>query len=259
MAHKKFCAAFAGMLAMLTLLGWGCVNRTPAIRKVVLISADAEWTVVKKVVPSERIETSPWGEFFMKSIPVGGSDEAIIFFHGGWGKVAAAGSVQYCIDRWDPEYIVNLGTCGGVEGKIKKFETVLVNKTIIYDITEAMGDARQAIDDYSTSLDLTWLKPPYPGPVTKTLMVSADRDLVPREIRGLDSIYQAVAGDWETGAIAYTCARNKKKVLILRGVTDLVSPRGGEAYQHAEVFVDGTDTVMKKLLNDLPLWLEKCR
>jgi hypothetical protein len=43
-------------------------------------------------------------------------------------------------------------------------------------------------------------------------------------------------------------------------VTDLVSPeKGGEAYQHEQVFISGTEKVITKLLANLPLWLAKCR
>ncbi len=237
-----------------------CGGRDTPVDKIVLISANAEWKVVRDYFEGETIERSPWGEYFMMELPSGGSSEQVLFFHGGWGKVAAAGSTQYCIDRWHPGYIINIGTCGGFDGDIRKLDVVLVDKTIIYDIEEAMGDSQEAIRDYSTVIDLSWLGDRFPKPVTKTLLVSADRDIVPAEIARLKTKYHAVAGDWETGAIAYTCARNKQRVLILRGVSDLVHPQsGGEAYQNTSVFVIGTEKVMKKLLEDLPAWLARCQ
>lgn len=237
----------------------GCKPDEDKIQKVILISANAEWTVVLNVFPNETIFNSHWGEYFFKKLRIGDQDETVIFFHGGWGKVAAAGSTQYCIDQWNPKYIVNIGTCGGFDGEIKKFDVILADKTVIYDIAEAMGDSQEAISDYSTAIDLSWLGTDFPTPVKKSIMVSADRDLVPAEIPKLESTYHAVAGDWETGAIAYTCQRNKQRVLILRGVSDLVGfENGGEAYQDKSAFILGTDVVMKKLIKDLPLWLAKC-
>jgi adenosylhomocysteine nucleosidase len=101
-----------------------------------------------------------------------------LFFQGGWGKIAAAAWTQYVIDRWRPKLLVNLGTCGGFEGRIERGEILLVEKTIVYDITEQMGDAQQAIDHYSTEIDLTWLGEPYPLAVQRSLLVSGDRDLM---------------------------------------------------------------------------------
>jgi adenosylhomocysteine nucleosidase len=241
---------------ILTLLLFAACSTSPQSTKiVVLISASAEWRVVKSVSPDEEFNKTPWGEYFEKEIKTTNRKVPVIFFHEGWGKVAAAGATQYAIDRWNPDIMINLGTCGGFEGLVKRFEILLIDKTVIYDIKEAMGDSREAIDDYATDIDLSWLAAP--DSVRKTIMVSADRDLVPEEIESLRQNYGAMAGDWETGAMAFTCKRNKKKLLVLRGVSDLVSRDSAEAYGKPEVFQNGAEVVMKKLLNDLPLWLEK--
>jgi adenosylhomocysteine nucleosidase len=222
-------------------------------KAVVIVSANMEWKAVKAAVPEARMQPTPWGEDFEQTI--GG--ERVVWFHGGWGKVAAAGSAQYAIDRWRPRYVVNLGTAGGFAGAIARHAVVLVDRTVIYDIKEAMGDSAEAIAEYSTSIDLAWLSPPYPSEVTKTLLVSGDRDLVPAEIGELAAKYHAVAGDWETGAIAYTCARNHQRVLILRGISDLVGASGGEAYGDMNAFEAGAAIVMKRLIAELPAWLAR--
>ncbi len=68
--------------------------------------------------------------------------------------------------------------------------------------------------------------------------------------------YGAVAGDWESGAIAYVAARNHVRCLILRGVPDLVGAGGGEAYGNIEVFHERTQAIMHGLLGTLPAGLE---
>jgi adenosylhomocysteine nucleosidase len=223
---------------------------------VVVISANTEWKTVKKRFAKEKYLPSPWGEYFYTSIAAGKSNEKVLFFHEGWGKTAAAGGTQYVIDRFDPEIIINLGTCGGFEGRTEIFDIILVDKTIIYDIKEAMGDSKEAISDYTTEIDLSWLDTlNFPSKVTRSLLVSADRDLVTKEIDELIIQYNAIAGDWESGSIAYVAARNKKKIIILRGVTDIVSASSGEAYNNFSLFEYRTDLVMNKLLDQLPLWI----
>jgi len=88
-----------------------------------------------------------------------------VFLHGGWGKIAAAASAQYAIDRWHPALLVNLGTCGGFAGRVEVGDVVLVERTVVYDIIERMGDPREAIADYATTLDLSWVgaSPPSKG------------------------------------------------------------------------------------------------
>jgi len=236
-----------------------CATPAPATpvevppKAVVIVSANMEWKAVIAAYPGVRREATPWGEMFEQTI----AGERVVLVHGGWGKVAAAGSAQYAIDRWHPRYVVNLGTAGGFAGAIERHAVVLVDRTVIYDIKEAMGDSAEAIADYSTTIDLGWLAEPYPSAVTKTLLVSGDRDLVPAEIGELAAKYQAVAGDWETGAIAYTCARNHQRVLILRGISDLVGATGGEAYGNMTAFEAGAAIVMKRLLDELPAWLAR--
>jgi adenosylhomocysteine nucleosidase len=227
------------------------------VKYAVIISANTEWKMVRKRYPSEIFKNSPWGEYFFKAVNTKPKTIKVLYFHEGWGKVAAAGATQYVIDQFNPQVIINLGTCGGFEGEIERFETILADKTIIYDIKEAMGDSKEAIASYSTEIDLSWLgRENYPVKVKKALLISADRDLIPDELSALRSEYNAIAGDWETGAIAYVCKRNHRKTLILRGVTDLVSSNKGEAYNNFSLFEQRTELVIMRLLDELPLWLE---
>jgi adenosylhomocysteine nucleosidase len=160
------------------------------------------------------------------------------------------------IDRWKPQLLVNLGTCGGFEGRINQGEIILVERTVIYDILEQMTDSRAAIQHYSTELELDWLGKLVPTPVRRGLLVSGDRDIVSGDIASLISKYGAVAADWESGAIAWVARRNATRLLILRGVSDLVSETGGEAYGDYELFVARTRQIMSRLLDVLPPWLD---
>ena len=225
---------------------------------VVIVSADVEWQVVLDQFPQVDPCASPLSPWFVKNVDVGEEARPVLFFHGGWGKIGAAASTQYVIDRWAPELVLNLGTCGGFEGEIEKGTIILAERTVVYDIIEQMGDQAEHIAHYTTDLDLSWLEAPYPQPVRRTLLVSADRDLLAAEIPRLKRDYGAVAGDWESGAIAWVAARHGTRCLILRGVTDLVGGERGEAYDgHIEIFVAGARRVMATLVENLPGWLLK--
>ena len=221
---------------------------------VVLISANVEWQAVRGLLPGIDVQTSPYGEWFY--YPLESAPGPVLFFHGGWGKIAAAASTQYVLDRWQPALLVNLGTCGGFAGEIERGTVVLAERTIVYDIIELMGDFDEHIAHYTTEIDLSWLREPYPQPVRRTLLVSGDRDLMVDEVPHLRQRYGAVAGDWESGAIAWVAQRNKARCLILRGVTDLVGSEGGEAYDgNMQVFVQGTQRVLRGLIEALPAWI----
>jgi adenosylhomocysteine nucleosidase len=224
---------------------------------VVIISANAEWRVVRDFFPACQVSQSPFGEWFSNYFSLEQDvSEPVLFVQGGWGKVAAGASVQFAIDAWRPRLIINLGTCGGFAGEISRREIILVEKTIIYDIYEQMGDPDEHTKRYTTELDSSWIAEPYPIPVIRSLLVSGDRDLFPDEIPMLKTKYGAKAGDWESGAIAWVASKNHTPCMILRGVTDLVGAEGGDAYNgNISYFYRNTELVMRRLLEALPGWL----
>jgi len=193
----------------------------------VIVSADAEWKAVRARLTDARVQPSPYGEWFVRTDPTSGVP--VLFFHGGWGKIAAAGSAQYVIDRFAPALIVNLGTCGGFGDGVTAGEIVLVDQVIVYDIVERMGDPDEAIHDYTTKIDLSRWPAMLRARVRVGHLASGDRDLDPADLARLRDHFHAIAGDWESGSIAWVATRNHVPVLVLRGVTDVIDARGADA------------------------------
>ena len=218
----------------------------------IVISANSEWRALKAFYQPQRVEATPFKETFALSL----SGWDCQFLHQGVGKIAAAAATQYAVDRWQPRLIINPGTCGGIAGKIEAGQVVMAAETLVYDIYERMGDPQEPIEFYTTRHDFSYLRQPYPIEVVQTRLLSADQDLDPHQIPWLVETYQAAAVDWESGAIAWTAARNGRPCLVLRGVTDLVSPEGGESYDLLELYHQRTDQVMPPILESLPAWLE---
>lgn len=216
---------------------------------VVIISAIAEWKAVKEIFPALDIASSPYGD--TAGMKLEGNDLELL--HSGWGKIASAGAIQYVIDQKQPDLIVNLGTCGGFEGAAKLGDIVLVERTFIYDIVELMGDLN-IVDYYASNLDLSFIPEPYPYPVRRGILASADSDLPPAKIAYLKSM-GAIAGDWESGALAWVAKKNGARLLILRGVSDLVNEETGEAYDNLPLFEERTKNIMRILFEQLPDWL----
>ena len=231
---------------------WSEAARPQAVA--VVVSATAEWRALERLVPDQPRLRSPFGEWFALPGDPAGLATAVVY--GGWGKIAAAASAQYVIDRFAPQLLVNLGTCGGLAGEVERGDVVLADETLVYDIVEQMTDPGEAIAAFTTAIDLSWLgAPPYPSPVRRARLVSADGDIVPAQVGALRDRFAAVAADWESGAIAWTAARNGVPCLILRAVSDLVDPSGGEVYDDPAEFERRSLTVMADLLGVLPAWL----
>ena len=214
------------------------------LKIIILISANPEWAAVKPLFPDAEIQQSPFGEFFHTTI----KKKPVTFFYGGWGKISAAASAQYVIDNFNPDLLVNLGTCGGFEGHVEVGAITLVERAISYDIYEQMGDAGAAVEFYTTNIDLSWLPPVEHLPLRRGIFVSGDRDIHPEDIPMLIERYDAFAGDWETAAIAWVAQKSGSKLLVLRGVSDLVSIDGGEAYGNKELFYERTKQIIPSLI-----------
>jgi adenosylhomocysteine nucleosidase len=224
---------------------------------VVLVSANAEWEAVKSLFPDIPVKHSPYGENCHLTLATPGlskgEERHLTLYHSGWGKISSAAVMQYVIDHEAPGLIVNLGTCGGFDGCVRQGDVILVEKTFVHDIVELM-ETDDITPFYASSLDLNWLPEPYPYPVRRGILASADSDLLPERIAFLQS-KGAIAADWESGALAWVAQKNNARLLILRAVSDVVGEQGSDTYGGIEVFRTRCRDIMKQLFDQLPGWL----
>ena len=216
----------------------------PTTRVLIVISANAEWKATRPLFRDIPEQMSPYGTWF--EAPLGG--QRVIFFHGGWGKVSAAGSAQWAIDTFHPELLLNIGTVGGFGHDIAVGDIMMATETIIYDIIERMGDPDEAIADYSTKLDTRAWPARLASRVKPARLISADQDLAADAVDALEAKYHAPVGDWESGAIAYVATHNHVRVMILRAVTDLVTKAGDVTYNNNPQWEVETNKVMGVLV-----------
>jgi adenosylhomocysteine nucleosidase len=222
-------------------------DKASGSRIVVLVSADAEWRPVVEAMRPLALGTTPYGAMFESGV----AGERLRFLHGGWGKTSAAASTEYAISEWRPDLLINIGTCGGIAGRIVHGDTIVVTRAIPYDIEEAMGDAAEAVRARTADLDVRWLDGVLPA-ARRTHLVSGDRDLRPIDVEDLVRRYDAVAADWESAAIAYVASRRGTPLAIVRTVSDLVGTAGGDAIGDLPRFQDAAASVMRRLLDELP-------
>ena len=222
------------------------VPKPPAVPEpIVIVSADAEWAGVRAHFADAKMEATPYGETFERAF----DDRTVRFFHGGWGKIAAAGSAQYAIDRWHPSLVVNLGTCGGLGDAAREGDVILVDQAIVYDIVERMGDAAEAIRAYTVKPEVSRWPALLRSSVRVGHIASGDRDLAPEDVARLREQYGAVAGDWESGSIAWVGAKAGVRVVILRVVTDVVGASGDPTYGAPDEWQTRANAAMGQLID----------
>jgi len=222
---------------------------------VVIISAGAEWRSINPILLGNHKIKTPYPHCVSTNI----GKTPVLFLHSGWGKVASAGATQYAIDWWTPKLLINLGTCGGLAGRVDLGEIILASETVIYDIIEGMSDYHKAIEKYSCKAHLGWLGDELPVPMKKARLLSADRDIRPQDVQMMIDDFDGIAGDWESGALAWVAEKNEVDWLILRGVTDLISPVKGEALSNKSLWEERTSPIMQRLLDMLPWLIDRFR
>ncbi|HBO34723.1 MAG TPA: hypothetical protein DD636_08355 [Anaerolineaceae bacterium] len=229
------------------------MNNFALVPFVVLISANSEWRITKDILQPPQTYSSPVGDWFDAFV----ENHQVVFFHSGWGKTRSAAATQFVIDHWQPDLVINLGTCGGLNGFASLGETLLVTETVQYDIFERMGDRQQAINYYRATLDTDWIGTNLPADTRRVPLASADQDIDYQNFTVLTKDFGVAAADWESAAIAWVLKSNKTKGLILRGVSDIITPTASETDNNYALWRSRVEMIMQRLLQDLPFYLNK--
>ncbi|OGP60999.1 MAG: hypothetical protein A2162_07340 [Deltaproteobacteria bacterium RBG_13_52_11b] len=209
------------------------------------ICSEDEWKHTKSIlgVKKSELRQDLLMEWFVRSL----GKKKYIWYGSGATKTRAAAACQKAIDKWRPDAIVNLGTCGGVSRDIQKLDIVLANKTFQYDVIQRFGKPSvRFVRGLITKLDTSWADLSMVSERLRTgTIASADQDLWGGSRRKLQK-KGILAADWESASIAKVCELNKIKCLILRGVTDIPDDR------QASDFENNTPIVMESLFEILP-------
>jgi adenosylhomocysteine nucleosidase len=212
------------------------------------ICAEKEWPSIKSIfdVPDNRLQFSPFGECF--DYPLGSNE--CKWFHSGATKTRAAAACQYAICTWDPDAIINLGTCGGVAHDVKELDIILANRTIQYDVIERFGELTESFQrDQETIIDVSWAKKCRSPEISHVgAIASADQDLS-LEFRAELQTAKILAADWESASIAKICQLNKIKCLILRGVSDIPQDESSSEHLQDNHYCRNTPKIMERLVN----------
>ena len=170
----------------------------------------------------------------------------------GIGKVSAAITTQAIIDRYNPEYVINAGTCGGTDSSVKIKSYYVVEKCFQFDFdVTAIDDVEIGyIQEYDTVFFPTYTKGL--DDFKKTSLATADRFSNEEKDLRLIAKNGCAIRDMEGAAIAQTCISNKVKFICLKGVTDIYGSgiEGEQFYSNLkEVSIGLADIILKLIEN----------
>ena len=220
---------------------------------VIQICSDSEWKSTKSILKRKGhpLFRQPFGEWF--SYPT--CRQEWIFFQSGAGKTRAAAACQFAHDRWHPNGIINLGTCGGVAEEILKGDIILADRTVQYDCIIRFGKSRGfPYEEMVSKIDTCWVDT---GQVSRRFVrgtiATGDQDLDGQTRKRLQEKsrlgrWNILGANWESGAIAKVAEWNRVRCLILRGVSDIPEPHAAGPDVQSADYEKNTPLIMEYLL-----------
>lgn len=150
----------------------------------------------------------------------------------GIGKVNAALCTQALIDRFDVDYIINVGVAGALHPDLDVNDVVISSEAIQYDIdASAAGDPVGTIPRMDTSVfraDEHLVKIAeksaselHLGNYMVGRIVTGDKFVASKDFKDeLRKSFDGLCCEMEGGAIAHVCHVNKVPFLIIRSISD---------------------------------------
>ena len=173
----------------------------------------------------------------------------------GIGKVSAGLTAQILIDKYNPSYIFNFGTCGGMNDSVQILNYYAVEKCCQYDFDVS------AIDDvpvgYIQEYDRVYFDACVNGLdfLEKRNIASADKFTHKDEDVKIINDMNCSICDMEAGAIAQVCTSNNVPFVAIKGISD-VHGKGTQPEQFFENLKkvgDGFPDIIIKAINNIKL------
>lgn len=209
----------------------------------VLIASKAEWKVLLEVynITDDYLEKYPYGEYYTTNY----KNKDIVFFRSGVRKVNVSGAVQYMIDKFELDEVINLGVCTSACEELNYGDILVPEGIINYDylIRELTDEIKEEqikdIDVPNISLDHAI-----------GVLGTSDRSLVTWRDYTYLSSNGINASDKEAASIYEICKKNNVKCIIIKGVSDKPIKSEDGINEQMEVYEYNLPIVMKKLIED---------
>lgn len=175
----------------------------------------------------------------------------VIVAKSGVGKVNSAITVQYIIDNFSPDYIINTGVAGGVADNLNVGDIVIATSLVQHDFDASAlgypvgyicngimsdkptcfyGDTN-LINMYENALKETELD----VNIHKGVIASGDTFISSNtKKQQLKELFNATAAEMEGAAIAQTAEKNGIPFMVVRAISDLANNSAPQSLETAE-------------------------
>jgi adenosylhomocysteine nucleosidase len=160
-------------------------------------------------------------------------DIEVMAVHAGAGKICCASASQLIIDKFEPDFIFDVGAAGSLSEKLSINDIVCAEHSFEYDVCKR-EELTKISDDLKTSTVLkevssqkvlkefsNWVEKTMGAIIKVGNIASGDKDVDDKELhRDLHEKLNAIACDWETSSVLKTAQLNGIKSFSFRVITD---------------------------------------
>ena len=167
----------------------------------------------------------------------------VIAVKAGVGKICCASAAQLIIDKFQPDYIFDIGAAGSLSEKLSINDIVCGEYSFEYDVC-TKAELLKMPDNFITSTVLSkaypkailrefsnWVKETRGVKIKIGNIASGEKDVDNKELRQeLSEKLNAIACNWETSAVLKTAQLNGVKSLSFRVITDNADEKMDDDY-----------------------------
>ena len=201
----------------------------------IIAAMDEEVATIKNLMNSIEVKKIFNLEFILGTI----NSKNVVLVKSGVGKVHAARTTQILIDNFDLEYIINVGTAGGLNEKIEIGDIVIAEKLVQHDFDITAGGHEKGYISHTGkyfNCDEKLIKK------SKEIIDSmnedfnaitgliATGDIFVQDIKVKDGIKQEFNADcteMEGAAIAQVCTLDNIPFIVIRAISDKPNGNNG--------------------------------
>jgi len=169
-------------------------------------------------------------------------NDDIVLIESGIGKTASAYATTHLINVWQPDHIINIGLCGGINPDLKIGDTFLVN-----DVHQA--DVYKPFEGYEDFVAHITLENSYCKVKSKSASLATVDKFVDRIDSSLGFELSADIVDMEGYSVAYVCQQYRKQCCLIKSICDMCNENSDtDLYDNLELAMNNGIKILKKII-----------
>ena len=208
----------------------------------IVVGTKIEWDELLKIynISTNLLESYPFGEYYQTIL----FNKDVVLFRTMGKKTLASASVQYMIDKFNLNKVINIGSATAVCDYVDYLDVFIPNTCAEYDLT--IRELEPLIKD-SSIIELS--KVNVSMKYFDGLLGTSDKSVVTNKDYLIAKETDMVASDTEGASIAKVCNLNKVEAIIIKGISD--RPISSEGYEEQfEVFEENAPIIIKNIVEN---------